>query len=46
MPDYLKLKGIKDIKESTLNNEIQDGIIEYFDWALLGIGNYSKNMQM
>ena len=40
MPDYFNLKGIKDIKESTLNNEIQDGIIEYFDWALLGIGNY------
>jgi hypothetical protein len=40
VPDYLKLKGIKDIKESTLNNEIQDGIIEYFDWALLGVGNY------
>lgn len=40
MANYFQLKGITDIKQSTLNNEIQDGLIEYFDWALLSIGNY------
>ena len=37
---FQKLKGITDISQYTLNNDIQDGLIEYFDWALLDIGNY------
>jgi len=37
---FSKLKGVSDIFEYTLNNDIQDGLIEYFDWALLDIGNY------
>ena len=40
MGSFQKLKGISDIFEYTLNNDIQDGLIEYFDWALLDIGNY------
>ena len=40
MGTFQKLKGISDIFQYTLNNEIQDGLIEYFDWALLDIGNY------
>lgn len=37
---FQPLKGISGIFDSTLNNDIQDGLIEYFDWALLNIGNY------
>jgi hypothetical protein len=40
MTDYLKLKGFNDIFETTLNNELQDNIIEFLDWALLEKGNY------
>lgn len=40
MSDYTKLKGVQDIDDSQLNNELQDNIIEFFDWALLNIGNY------
>jgi hypothetical protein len=40
MGTFQKLKGISDVFEYTLNNDIQDGLIEYFDWALLDIGNY------
>ena len=34
------LKGFNNVFEATLNNDIQDGLIEYFDWALLEKGNY------
>jgi hypothetical protein len=34
------LKGFTSIHDSTLNNDIQDGLLEYFDWALLEKGNY------
>ncbi len=34
------LKGFNSVFEATLNNDIQDGLIEYFDWALLEKGNY------
>ncbi len=40
MSDYTKLKGVQNIDDSQLNNELQDNIIEFFDWALLNIGNY------
>ena len=40
MGTFQKLKGISDVFEYTLNNDIQDGLLEYFDWALLDIGNY------
>tara|TARA_B100000085_G_scaffold273895_1_gene289889 strand:- start:81 stop:1055 length:975 start_codon:yes stop_codon:yes gene_type:complete len=40
MGTFEKLKGISDVFQYTLSNEIQDGLIEYFDWALLDIGNY------
>ena len=36
----INLKGFSDIKDATLNNEIQDNLVEYFDWALLEKGNY------
>lgn len=34
------LKGFNTVFDATLNNEIQDGLVEYFDWALLEKGNY------
>jgi hypothetical protein len=40
MTDYLRLKGFDEIFETTLNNELQDNIIEFLDWGLLEKGNY------
>jgi hypothetical protein len=40
MTDYLNLKGFDNIFSTTLNNEIQDNIVEFIDWALLEKGNY------
>lgn len=40
MTTYQPLKGISGIFDATLNNDIQDGLVEYFDWALLEKGNY------
>lgn len=37
---YLNLKGFNNIFDSTLNNELQDSIVEFFDWGLLEKGNY------
>lgn len=36
----MSLKGIDNVFVQTLNNEIQDNLIEYFDWGLLERGNY------
>ena len=35
-----KLKGFTSVFQYTLNNDILDGLIEFFDWALLEKGNY------
>jgi hypothetical protein len=40
MTDYLRLKGFNSIFETTLNNELQDNLVEFLDWALLEKGNY------
>lgn len=40
MSDYLNLKGFDSVYENTLANEIQDNLVEFFDWALLQKGNY------
>jgi len=37
---FYSLKGFKNIKEATVNNVIQDNLIEYFDYGLLDKGNY------
>ena len=37
---FSPLRGFSSVFDSTLNNDIQDGLIEYFDWALLEKGNY------
>jgi len=38
MPSYLK--GFDSIHSYSLNNNIQDAIVEFFDWGLLEKGNY------
>jgi hypothetical protein len=34
------LKGFDSVFSATLNNELQDNLVEFFDWALLEKGNY------
>lgn len=40
MPNYDGLKGFTSIHDYSLNNNIQDALVEYYDWALLEKGNY------
>lgn len=40
MSNFLNLKGFDNVFQATLNNELQDNIIEFLDWALLEKGNY------
>jgi hypothetical protein len=40
MANYDGLKGFTSINDYSLNNNIQDALVEYFDWALLEKGNY------
>ena len=39
MPQF-NLKGFDSVFDATLNNELQDNIVEFFDWTLLRKGNY------
>lgn len=34
------LKGFTSVFQYTINNDILDGLVEFFDWALLEKGNY------
>jgi hypothetical protein len=38
--NYSPLKGLTSVFDYTITNDIQDGLVEYFDWGLLQIGNY------
>lgn len=42
MATYDNLKGFDSVFENTLCNELQDNIIEFFDWGLLQKGNYQN----
>lgn len=42
MTGYLQLKGFDSVYNTTLANEIQDNLVEFFDWALLQKGNYQN----
>jgi hypothetical protein len=42
MSNYFNLKGFDDVYSTTLNNEIQDNLVEFLDWALLQKGNYQN----
>lgn len=42
MTNYLNLKGFDSVFDNTLGNEIQDNLVEFFDWALLEKGNYQN----
>ena len=37
---YAPMKGFTSVHQHTTSNDIQDNLIEYFDWALLEKGNY------
>lgn len=37
---YQPLQGFSSVQDSSLSNDIQDTLVEYFDWALLEKGNY------
>ena len=34
------LHGFNSVFSTTLNNELQDNLVEFFDWGLLEKGNY------
>ena len=36
----MSLKGFSTVFDATISNDIQDGLVEYFDWELLNKGNY------
>ena len=38
--DIYNLKGIDGVFKNTLTNDLQDNLLEFFDWALLEKGNY------
>jgi hypothetical protein len=40
MATAYNLKGFDSVFDATLNNELQDNIVEFLDWALLEKGNY------
>lgn len=42
MANYLNLQGFDNVYSTTLNNELQDNLVEFFDWALLEKGNYQN----
>lgn len=42
MTNHLNLKGFDTIFDNTIANEIQDNLVEFFDWALLEKGNYQN----
>jgi hypothetical protein len=42
MSNYLNLKGFNSVFDTTLNNEIQDNLVEFLDWALMEKGNYQN----
>lgn len=40
MANYLNLQGFDNVFSNTLNNELQDNLVEFLDWGLLEKGNY------
>lgn len=38
--NYYPLKGFDSVHDYALSNNIQDSLVEYFDWGLLEKGNY------
>ena len=40
---YTSLKGVTEIGDSLLGNQLEHGIIAFFQWGLLGIGGFFNN---
>ncbi len=42
MPEYTTLKGITQIGNSTLCEQLKANLVEFFNWGLLGIGGFTN----
>lgn len=42
MPNYTKLKGITEIGESTLCDQLKSNLVQFFNWATLEAGGFSN----
>jgi hypothetical protein len=42
MPTYTRLKGIQNINDSTLCDQLESNLIEFFNWGLLCIGGFAN----
>lgn len=40
---YTSLKGVSEIGNSLLGNQLEHGIIAFFQWGLLGVGGFYNN---
>lgn len=42
MPSYTTLKGITEIGDSTLCEQLKANLVEFFNWGILGIGGFTN----
>lgn len=42
MPSYTRLKGVTDIAQSTLCDQLESNIIQFFNWGMLCIGGFGN----
>jgi hypothetical protein len=42
MPSYTRLKGVTDVSQSTLCDQLESNIIEFFNWGMLCIGGFNN----
>jgi hypothetical protein len=42
MPEYTSLKGITQIGNSTLCDQLKANLVEFFNWGMLGIGAFTN----
>jgi hypothetical protein len=42
MPSYTRLKGINDISESTLCDQLESNLMTFFNWGMLCIGAFGS----
>lgn len=42
MPSYTTLKGITDIGDSTLCEQLKANLVEFFNWGFLGVGAFTN----
>lgn len=42
MPTYTKLRGVSQVGDSLLSEQLQANLIEYYNWGMLGIGGFTN----